>query len=98
MLTIEGDYTLFAHLETVYLGTLARRTLITTNVARVLEAANGKPIIFMPARTITIACRPVTVTPRTSAGAMIGAPVGVTSDAQASWWGGRRVSGRSLTN
>src|SRR4029453_8648636 len=31
---IEGDYTVFAHLETVYLGTLARRTLITTNVVR----------------------------------------------------------------
>ncbi len=25
VLTIEGDYTLFAHLETVYLGSLARR-------------------------------------------------------------------------
>src|SRR5438132_13587721 len=48
--TIEGDYTLFAHLETLYLGVLARRTLITTNTVRVLEAANGKPIIFMPAR------------------------------------------------
>ena len=34
-MTIEGDYTTFAHLETVYLGVLARRTLITTNtVAR----------------------------------------------------------------
>src|SRR6266550_3358775 len=50
VMTIEGDYTLFAHLETAYLGVLARRTLITTNVVRVLEAANGKPIIFMPAR------------------------------------------------
>src|SRR5204862_6307529 len=50
VLTIEGDYTLFAHLETVYLGVLARRTLITANVTRVVEAANGKPIIFMPAR------------------------------------------------
>ena len=50
VLTIEGDYTLFAHLETVYLGVLARRTLVSTNVARVLEAARGKPIIFMPAR------------------------------------------------
>ena len=49
-MTIEGDYTLFAHLETVYLGVLARRTLISTNTARVLRAANGKPIIFMPAR------------------------------------------------
>ena len=36
--------------ETAFLGTLARRTLITTNVVHVLDAANGKPIIFMPAR------------------------------------------------
>src|ERR671936_875244 len=50
VMMIEGDYTSFAHLETLYLGVLARRTLITTNVVRVLEAANGKPIIFMPAR------------------------------------------------
>ena len=47
VMTIEGDYTLFAHLETVYLGVLARRTLISTNTERVLRAAAGKPIIFM---------------------------------------------------
>src|SRR5919204_5788747 len=28
VMTIEGDYALFAHLETVYLGSLARRTLV----------------------------------------------------------------------
>ena len=50
VLTIEGDYTLFAHLETVYLGVLARRTLVSTNTRRVVEAANGKPILFFPAR------------------------------------------------
>jgi nicotinic acid phosphoribosyltransferase len=50
VMTIEGDYTLFAHLETVYLGVLARRTLVSTNTRRVIEAANRKPIIFMPAR------------------------------------------------
>src|SRR5262249_4479399 len=50
VLTIEGDCTGFAQRETVYLGVLGRRTLITSNVVRVLEAANGKPIIFMPAR------------------------------------------------
>src|SRR5204863_4172118 len=50
VMTIEGDYTTFAHLETLYLGVLARRTLITTNVVEVLRAARGKPIIFMPAR------------------------------------------------
>ena len=37
VMTIEGDYTLFAHLETAYLGVLSRRTLITTNVVRVHE-------------------------------------------------------------
>ena len=41
VLTIEGDYTSFAHLETVYLGVLARRTLVSTNVRRVVEAARG---------------------------------------------------------
>jgi nicotinate phosphoribosyltransferase len=91
VMTIEGDYTLFAHLETVYLGTLARRTLITTNVARVLEAANGKPIIFMPARHDHHRVQTGDGYAAYVAGAMIGASVGVTSDAQASWWGGRAV-------
>src|SRR3954454_19266040 len=31
VMTIAGDYSLFAHLETVYLGSLARRTLIMRN-------------------------------------------------------------------
>src|SRR5919198_1721410 len=40
VMTIEGDYSLFAHLETVYLGSLARRSLIMRNVRGVVEAAN----------------------------------------------------------
>jgi nicotinate phosphoribosyltransferase len=90
-MTIEGDYTLFAHLETVYLGVLTRRTLITTNTVRVLEAANGKPIIFMPARHDHHRVQTGDGYAAYVAGAMIGAEVGVTSDAQASWWGGRGV-------
>jgi nicotinate phosphoribosyltransferase len=50
VMTIEGDYGLFAHLETVYLGCLARRTLVMRNVRAVVEAAHGKPILFFPAR------------------------------------------------
>ena len=50
MLTIQGDYSLFAHLETLYLGVLARRTLISRNVRDVVEAAGGKPILYFPAR------------------------------------------------
>jgi hypothetical protein len=49
-MTIEGDYSLFARLETVYLGVLSRRTKVATNVRRVVEAANGKQIMFFPAR------------------------------------------------
>ena len=91
VITIEGDYTLFAHLETVYLGTLARRTLISTNTSRVLEAARGKPIIFMPARHDHHRVQTGDGYAAYVAGAMVGAEIGVTSDAQASWWGGRGV-------
>jgi nicotinate phosphoribosyltransferase len=91
VMTIEGDYTLFAHLETVYLGVLTRRTLITTNTARVVEAANGKPIIFMPARHDHHRVQTGDGYAAYVAGAKIGAEIGVTSDAQASWWGGRGV-------
>jgi nicotinate phosphoribosyltransferase len=89
VLTIEGDFTTFAHLETVYLGTLARRTLITTNVVHVLEAANGKPIIFMPARHDHHRVQTGDGYAAFVAGQVVGAPVGVTTDEQASWWGGR---------
>jgi nicotinate phosphoribosyltransferase len=88
VLTIEGDYTLFAHLETVYLGTLARRTLIATNVTEVLEAANGKPILFMPARHDHHRIQTGDGYAAHVAGALVGAPIGMTTDAQASWWGG----------
>jgi nicotinate phosphoribosyltransferase len=91
VLTIEGDYTTFAHLETVYLGTLARRTLITTNVVRVLEAANGKPIIFMPARFDHHRVQAGDGYAAYVAGRITGLEIGVTSDEQASWWGGRAL-------
>jgi nicotinate phosphoribosyltransferase len=91
VMTIEGDYTLFAHLETLYLGVLARRTLITTNTVHVLEAANGKPIIFMPARHDHHRVQTGDGYAAYVAGRIVGAPVGVTTDEQASWWGGRGI-------
>jgi nicotinate phosphoribosyltransferase len=91
VMTIEGDYTLFAHLETAYLGVLARRTLITTNVVRVLEAANGKPLIFMPARHDHHRVQTGDGYAAHVAGRVVGAPIGVTTDEQASWWGGRGI-------
>jgi len=88
---IEGDYTAFAHLETPVLGTLARRTLITTNVVHVLEAANGKPIIFMPARFDHHRVQAGDGYAAYVAGQVTGFEIGVTSDEQASWWGGRAI-------
>jgi nicotinate phosphoribosyltransferase len=88
---IEGDYTAFAHLETAYLGTLARRTLVTTNVVHVLQAANGKPVIFMPARHDHHRVQAGDGYAAHVAGQIVGTDVGVTSDEQASWWGGRGI-------
>ena len=91
VMTIEGDYTLFAHLETLYLGVLARRTLITSNVVRVVEAANHKPIIFMPARHDHHRVQTGDGYAAYLAGRITGAEIGVTTDEQASWWGGRGI-------
>jgi nicotinate phosphoribosyltransferase len=86
VLTIEGDYSLFAHLETVYLGCMARRTLVMRNVREVVEAANGKQILFFPARHDHWLVQ-------TGDGwaAHVAGAIGVSTDAQASWWGGRGI-------
>lgn len=50
VMIIEGDYSLFAHLETVYLGILARSTRIATNAFNCMQAARPKPVLFFAAR------------------------------------------------
>jgi nicotinate phosphoribosyltransferase len=86
VMTIEGDYSLFAHLETVYLGCLARRSLIMRNVSEVVEAARGKQIFYFPARHDHWLVQ-------TGDGwsAHVAGAIGVSTDAQASWWGGRGI-------
>ena len=86
VLTIEGDYTLFAHLETVYLGVLARRTLISTNVRRAVGAASGKGVLYFPARHDHYG-----VQAGDGYAALAAGVIGVSTDAQASWWGGRGI-------
>jgi nicotinate phosphoribosyltransferase len=86
VLTIAGDYTVFAHLETVYLGVLARRTLVSTNVRRVVEAAAPKPILFFPARHDHWL-----VQTGDGYAAHVAGAIGVSTDAQSSWWGGRGI-------
>ncbi len=86
VMTIEGDYSLFAHLETVYLGCLARRSLVMRNVSEVVEAARGKQIFYFPARHDHWLVQ-------TGDGwsAHVAGAIGVSTDAQASWWGGRGI-------
>jgi nicotinate phosphoribosyltransferase len=86
VMTIDGDYSLFAHLETVYLGCMARRSLVMRNVSEVVDAAGGKPILFFPARHDHWLVQ-------TGDGwaAHVAGAIGVSTDAQASWWGGRGV-------
>ncbi len=86
VMTIEGDYSLFAHLETVFVGCLARRTRVMRNVREVVQAARGKQILFFPARHDHWLVQ-------TGDGwsAHVAGAIGVSTDAQASWWGGRGV-------
>ena len=86
VMLIEGDYSLFAHLETVYLGCLARRSLIMRNVAEVVAAAGEKQIFYFPARHDHWLVQ-------TGDGwsAHVAGAIGVSTDAQASWWGGRGI-------
>jgi nicotinate phosphoribosyltransferase len=79
-----GPYRLIAHLESVYLGVLARRSLVASNVRRVVTAAGGKPVLFFADRFDHWA---------TQGGdgyaAFVGGAEGVATDAQAAWWGER---------
>ena len=47
---ITGPYIYFAHLESIYLGILARRTLVATNTRKAVVAAAGKSVIFFADR------------------------------------------------
>jgi nicotinate phosphoribosyltransferase len=84
VLTIEGDYALFAHLETCYLGVLSRRTRIATNARDIVNAAGGKQVLFFPARFDHHLMQ-------TGDGyaAYISGALGVSTDANAEWWGAR---------
>jgi nicotinate phosphoribosyltransferase len=84
VMELTGPYRLVAHLESVYLGVLARRTLVASNVRQVVDAAGGKPVLFFADRFDHWA---------TQGGdgyaAFVGGAQGVATDAQAAWWGER---------
>jgi nicotinate phosphoribosyltransferase len=82
VMLITGPYTAFAHLETIYLGVIARRTRVATNTRMVVEAAWPKPVMFFPARFDHWL-----VQTGDGYAAHIAGAIGVSTDAQASWWG-----------
>jgi nicotinate phosphoribosyltransferase len=84
VMTIEGDYDLFAHLETPYLGVLSRRTRIATNARAIVDAAGGKDVLFFPARFDHHL-----VQTGDGYAAYISGALGVSTDANAEWWGSR---------
>lgn len=86
ILIIEGDYGLFAHLETCYLGVLSRRTRIATNARDIVSAANGKTVLFFPARFDHHL-----VQTGDGYAAYISGALGVSTDANAEWWGARGI-------
>ncbi len=95
VMTIEGDYSSFSHLETVMLGALARRTKVATNVYRTVREASkvtDKPVLFFPARfdiyqvqagdgyAYDIAMKSLGRDPKKGGN-------GVSTNAQGEWWG-----------
>ncbi|MGA2383966.1 MAG: nicotinate phosphoribosyltransferase [Gemmatimonadales bacterium] len=86
VMLIEGPYDAFAHLETLYLGVLARRTKVGTNTRRVVEAARPKEVMFFPARHDHWL-----VQTGDGYAAHVAGAIGVSTDAQASWWGSEGV-------
>jgi nicotinate phosphoribosyltransferase len=86
VLLIDGPYDAFAHLETLYLGVLARRTRVATNTRRVVEAAAPKEIMFFPARHDHWL-----VQTGDGYAAHVAGAIGVSTDAQASWWGSEGI-------
>jgi nicotinate phosphoribosyltransferase len=86
VLTVDGPYDAFAHLETLYLGVLARRTRVGTNTRLVVEAAKPKEVMFFPARHDHWL-----VQTGDGYAAHIAGAIGVSTDAQASWWGSEGI-------
>src|SRR3989442_1613327 len=82
VLLIEGPYDAFAHLETLYLAVLARRTKVGTNTRLVVEAARPKQVIFFPARHDHWLGQT-----REGYAAPIAGAIGLSTDPQASGWG-----------
>jgi nicotinate phosphoribosyltransferase len=99
VMLIEGDYSLFAHLETVFLGALSRRTRVATNVYRTVREASrytSKPVLFFPARFDIYLCQAGDGYAYDIALGALGIDsrstgYGVSTPAQGEWWGSKAL-------
>lgn len=82
VMLVEGNYASFAHLETLVLGTLARRTRICSNVRTLVDAARPKPIYFFGARSDAAALQM-----GDGYSAIVGGAASVSTDAQGKFSG-----------
>jgi len=94
VMRIRGRYRDFALLETPIVGVLTRGSRVATNVYETLKAANGKTVLFFPARfdahevqaadgyAYSIAVQLFNYKYAKDAG------ISVSTDEQGSWWGG----------
>lgn len=95
VLKIRGRYRDFAVLETPLLGVLTRASRIATNVYEVLQASNGKQVLYFPARFDLMATQELDgyaywlAVQRYNHDSGRTMPAMVSTHAQARWWGGR---------
>lgn len=94
VLRARGRYRDFGPLETPTLGILSRATRIATNVYALLEAAQGKTVLFFPARFDMHETQALDgyayhiAVLRYAADHGKAPPPVVSTDAQGAWWGG----------
>jgi len=86
VLVVEGDYAGFAHLETLILGTVARRTRICTNLRTLVDAARPKPVFYFGAR-----CDHASLQPGDGLSAHVAGAASVSTDALGALTGKRGV-------
>jgi nicotinate phosphoribosyltransferase len=84
VMTIEGEYAAFAHLETLYLGVLGHRTRVCTNVRELVDTARPKPVLFLGARD-----EHWLMQPGDGFAAMIAGAKEVSTAAQGALWSGK---------
>ena len=87
VMSIEGDYAAFAHLETLLLGVLSHRTRVCANVREIVDIARTKAVLFLGARDEHFAMQA-----GDGFAAMIGGAKGVCTPAQSSLLGGRIIA------